>query len=166
MKIKASLFNKSSPSAAVHAEHINVSTDFSCLFDINDDLLESHPTGSLELSKNINKSMGPLVANTWNDLCDYMRFEDSAKLLLLRRILWPLLSTENLPKCVTGLQPNNNQPTDPMCSEFFGRCKTDKCQVPWTSRGNQKVSVLRLLSQQCECIHDIISCQSWADWWW
>lgn len=95
------------------------------------------------MSKNINKSMGSLVANTWNNLCDYMHFEGSAK--LLGRILWPLLSTEKLPKCVTVLQLNNNQPTDPMCSKFFGQCSTDKCQVPWTSRGNQKVSVLRLL---------------------
>lgn len=39
VKIEALLFSKSSLSCKVHAECINVSTDFSCLFDINDDLL-------------------------------------------------------------------------------------------------------------------------------
>lgn len=38
MKIEALLF-KIIPELQVHAECINVSTDFSCLFDINDDLL-------------------------------------------------------------------------------------------------------------------------------
>lgn len=38
VKIEALLF-KIIPELQVHAECINVSTDFSCLFDINDDLL-------------------------------------------------------------------------------------------------------------------------------
>lgn len=63
MKIKASLFNKSSLSTAVHAEHINFSINFSRLFDINDDLLHLGPAGSLKLSKTINKSMTSLVAS-------------------------------------------------------------------------------------------------------
>lgn len=63
MKIKASLFNKSSPSTAAHVEHINVSISLSRLFDINDDLLHLGPAGSLKLSKNINKSLDSLVAS-------------------------------------------------------------------------------------------------------
>lgn len=63
MKIKASLFNKSSLSTVVHAEHINVSISLRRLFDINDDLLHLGPAGSLKLSKTINKSMGSLIAS-------------------------------------------------------------------------------------------------------
>lgn len=52
---------------------------------------------------------------------------------------------KNQPNCVTVLQLDNNQPKDLMGWKVFGRCWTDKCQVPWMSRGNHKVSLLRPL---------------------
>lgn len=48
-----------------------------------------------------------------------MHFEYITKIFLLGWILWQLLSQEKLPKCVTVLQLNNNQPTDPMCSTIL-----------------------------------------------
>lgn len=61
--MKASFFNKLSPRTTLHVEHIIFSISFGRLFDINDDLLQSDPAGSLKLSKNINTSLGFFVAS-------------------------------------------------------------------------------------------------------
>lgn len=71
-----------------------------------------------------------------------MHFEDLTRLFMPGLILWLLPSKDKVPKCVTILQLNNNQPAEFMCSKFFGPHLTDKCQLPWTSKGNQKVVFL------------------------
>lgn len=137
MKIKASLFNKSSASSTVHTEHINVSTDFSRLFDINDDLLRLIQRGAHTCPETETKVCAVLLLTRGRTLCDYMHFKDITKLFLHGRILWPLLSTEKLPKCHSTTADSQSADRPHVC-KVFGRCLTDKCRVPWTSeQGNQ-----------------------------
>lgn len=154
----------------VHAEHINVSINFSRLFDINDDLLDCGPAGESKVVQKHKQKYG--LSCCWLlthaiTLCDYMHFEDITKLFLPGWILWPLLSTEKVPKCVTVLQLNNNRPTDPMCSKFLA-CVW---QINVNSLGRAEVIRKSCFSsqtfaEQYESLNDIISLQSWVDWWW
>lgn len=50
-----------------------------------------------------------------------MHFEDLTRLFMPGLILWLLPSKDKLPKCVTILQLNNNQPAEFMCSKFLAR---------------------------------------------
>lgn len=94
-----------------------------------------------------------------------MHFEDITKLLELGWLLWPRLSPEKLPKCVTELQQSESA-GGPGVFGVSGRSLTDKCQVPWTSRVMKKSCFCsQTFAEQCERLNDIISRQSWADWW-